>query len=247
MSNNLTAQLIDLINRYKNVEQFELIDLDERRIEMSAAYLCHLVEKNKVMNLTGITDPREMVILHLLDSWTLLPLIKKYNPQTILDIGSGAGLPGIPLKICLPEVDFLLVDSLNKRIKFLEEVIDSLDLPQISAQHARVEDVQFLRQYRAGFDLAVARAVANLSTLLEYALPTIQVGGHFIALKGPSIEEELKTAGNALEILGGKIVSVESIALPENTGERRIVVVEKVKATPKKYPRPAGKPRKQPL
>lgn len=244
---NLKSQIKEIIRSYQQLLAADITTLDERRIDLSAAYLCHLVEANQVMNLTGITEPQEMVILHLLDSWSVLPLIRELQPRHILDIGSGAGLPGIPLKICLPDIDFLLVDSLNKRINFLRQVVDRLNLRKIDAMHVRVEDAQFLNRYRETFDLSIARAVANLSTLLEYALPTVRLGGHFIAMKGPSVPEEIQDASRALDILGGKVVEDRVISLPEDAGERHILVIEKIKKTPARYPRAGGKPRKEPL
>ena len=204
-----------------------------------------LREKNKVMNLTAITDPTEIVTRHFLDCAALAP----YMPQDgrVLDVGTGAGFPGIPLKIAFPEVEVLLLDSLNKRVKFLNEVIGQLGLSKITAIHGRAEDFARQKEYREQFDLVVSRAVANLSSLSEYCLPYVKVGGRFVSYKSGKLSEELTAAGKAIHVLGGEAKEPVYFQLTGTEDERSFVCIEKGKATPKKYPRKAGTPAKEPI
>ena len=222
--------------------------LNEHQQQLAGAYLALVHKQNQVMNLTAITDPKEMVLLHLLDSLSLVdPVQKVLNgcAKRVLDIGSGAGFPGIPLKLSLPEIEITLLDSLNKRIKFLEQVAKDLQLPGVSAVHSRAED--FAKNERASFDIVTARAVARLHTLLEYMLPLTRLGGYCIALKGSHVEEEVTEAQTALRILGGKIEQIIKLELPEGAGTRALVVIKKIKDTPKRYPRSQNQARKDPL
>ena len=203
-----------------------------------------LLEWNEKINLTAITEPKEIILKHFVDSISINKYIN--NANTIFDIGTGAGFPGIPLKIINSYKEFILVDSLNKRINFLEEVKKSLELDNINLIHSRVEDLANNKVYRETGDAVVSRAVANLRVLVEYMLPFIKVGGECICMKGPNIEEELKEAQNAIDILGGKIERIDNIILPEDI-ERNIILIRKVKTTPGKYPRKAGTPVKKPL
>lgn len=204
-----------------------------------------LREKNKVMNLTAITDPTEIVTRHFLDCAALAP----YMPQDgrVLDVGTGAGFPGIPLKIAFPDVEVVLLDSLNKRVKFLNEVIGQLGLSKITAVHGRAEDFARQKDYREQFDLVVSRAVANLSSLSEYCLPYVKVDGRFVSYKSGKLNEELAAAQKAIHVLGGEAKEPVYFQLTGTEDERSFVCIEKVKATPKKYPRKAGTPAKEPI
>ena len=220
------------------------IVLDEKSIESFYKYMNILLEWNEKINLTAIIEPKEIILKHFVDSISINKYIN--NANTIFDIGTGAGFPGIPLKIINSYKEFILVDSLNKRINFLEEVKKSLELDNINLIHSRVEDLANNKVYRETGDAVVSRAVANLRVLVEYMLPFIKVGGECICMKGPNIEEELKEAQNAIDILGGKIERIDNIILPEDI-ERNIILIRKVKPTPGKYPRKAGTPVKKPL
>lgn len=204
-----------------------------------------LIEKNKVMNLTGITDFEEVVEKHFLDSISLNRVADLKKTHSLLDLGTGAGFPGIPLKIVFPEVRITLMDSLNKRILFLEEVIRELGLTSIEAVHARAEELAFDKNYREKFDLCVSRAVAKLSTLTEYCLPFVHIGGKFISYKSGEIEEEMEESKRACFLLGGEVKELFRFNLSEN--KRSFVIIDKVKHTPKKYPRKAGTPSKMPI
>lgn len=234
-----------------NVEKFKEglnafnITLSDKQIEQFLTYYEFLVETNKVMNLTAITDFDEVIEKHFLDSLSLCQIYDLSKECSILDLGTGAGFPGIPLKIAFPEIKLVLADSLNKRIKFLQEVIEKLGLEKVEAVHARAEELARNKQYREQFDLCVSRAVANLSSLSEYCIPFVKVGGKFISYKSGEIEEEVNQAKKATSVLGGKIVDVYKFDLYEQ--KRSFVVIEKEKKTPGVYPRKAGTPTKQPL
>ena len=221
---------------------FAFSDLQKRQFY---TFYNMLIDKNKVMNLTGITEFTEVVEKHFLDSIYLNHVTDLDQPVKIIDLGTGAGFPGIPLKIAFPEIEIILVDSLNKRIHFIEEVIEELGLTSIYAVHARAEELARNSEYREKFDLCVSRAVANLSTLEEYCLPFVHIGGKFISYKSGEIEEEVQESKKACFLLGGKLKEVYKFDLEES--KRSFVVVEKVKTTPKTYPRKAGTPSKMPL
>ena len=211
------------------------IALSEEQVRQFETYYDLLIEWNNVMNL--ITDSASLI--------KAVPSILNASLK-IADIGTGAGFPGIPLKILNPQLEIVLMDSLNKRIRFLNEVTEKLGLTGITAVHGRAEDIGQNLQYREQFDMCVSRAVANMATLSEYCLPLVKQGGRFIAYKSEKAEEELRGAEGAIRKLGGEVKDICSFRLP-NSDERRLVLVEKTKATPKKYPRKAGTPAKEPL
>lgn len=199
-----------------------------------------LIETNKKFNLTTIDEPDQIKIKHFEDSLTIKSYINE--GMKVLDIGSGAGFPGIPLRI-EKDFDLTLIDSVNKKVKFMNQVIEELDLKNTRAIHVRAED--FAKEHREEFDMVISRAVANLSTLSEYALPFLKVGGIFIAMKGPKAEEEYEDAKNALKILGGELINIDSMDLHGNT--RKNILIKKVRSTKKKYPRGKNLPKKNPL
>ena len=234
----------------KGLDQLK-IQLTQEQKEQFIKYYEYLIEKNKVMNLTSITDYEEVLLKHFLDSLSLVKvqdfIPEKLSGKTVIDIGTGAGFPGIPLKIAFPELGIVLLDSLNKRINFLDEVIEMLQLRKIEAVHGRAEDYARQKEFRENFDFCVSRAVANLSTLSEYCLPFVKQGGYFISYKSGKIEEELSNAENAVKVLGGNVKEVVKFSLMDTDMDRSFVVVEKKKTTPKRYPRKAGLPSKEPI
>ena len=221
------------------------ITFTEKQLEQFRIYYELLVEKNKVMNLTGITEWDEVLEKHFLDSLSLIRVVDLSQNISVLDMGTGAGFPGIPLKIAFPNLQITLADSLNKRVLFLQEVIDALKLEGIEAIHGRAEDLARDIKYREQYDLVVSRAVANLSTLSEYCLPFVKIGGQFISYKSGDIEEEVVASKSAVFLLGGKIKDTVKFELGESG--RSFVLIDKTKGTPKTYPRKAGTPSKKPL
>ena len=221
------------------------IELSEEQIKQFICYYQMLTEKNKVMNLTAITEWEEVVTKHFLDS-LLICRVRDLNQEKteILDMGTGAGFPGIPLKIAIPSLRITLADSLNKRILFLEEVIQELGLKGISAVHARAEELGHKKEYRERYDLVVSRAVANLSSLSEYCLPFVKTGGQFISYKSTNIDMEYKESMRAISLMGGKSKGITTLPLPCTDLERSFVIIDKVAATPNKYPRKPGTPSK---
>lgn len=231
------------------------IELSNEQLEQFDLFYKRLVEVNEYMNLTAITEYEDVLLKHYVDCLAVnvvqefSELVSKSKSASVkvIDVGTGAGFPGMPLKIAFPSLEIHLLDSLNKRINFLNETIELLSLCGVETFHGRAEDHAKKSEYRENYDLCVSRAVANLSTLSEYCLPFIKVGGLFIALKSGEIEEELNTAKNAIHILGGEVVKVQSFTLPDSDIERNFVVIRKVRNTSKKYPRKAGLPSKEPL
>lgn len=209
------------------------------------AYMELLIEWNEKMNLTAITDPKEIILKHFVDSLTIAKYVKE--DKSIIDMGTGAGFPGIPIKIYRKDVKVVLADSLNKRIKFLDEVIDKLKLENVETIHCRAEELEKNKQYREKFDYATSRAVANLSTLSEYLMPFVKLNGKCIFMKTIEVEEELEKAKKAIKTLGGKIEKVDKFEIPESDLGRSIIIVKKEKITPSKFPRKPGTPAKEPL
>ena len=231
--------------KIKNLSEEIQIELTEKQIDQFFIYMNLLLEWNEKINLTAIVEPNEIILKHLIDSIT----ISKYIEQNakIVDVGTGAGFPGIPLKIIRNDVEITLLDSLNKRINFLNEVIDKLELTNIDAVHGRAEEFARNKNYREKFDYATSRAVANLSTLSEYLVPLVKLNGRCICMKGPDIKEELKDSKNALNLLGAEVQEVDGFELPNSNISRNVVIIKKIKSTSNKYPRKAGTPSKNPL
>ena len=230
----------------KNVADKYGIDINDEQLAKFNKYYEMLIETNKVMNLTAITDKDEVIIKHFLDSIILLKYID-IEDSNIIDIGTGAGFPGIPLKIMVPSIKLTLLDSLNKRLKFLDSVVDALSFANVNMVHGRAEDIARMPEYREQYDYAVSRAVANLSTLLEYSLPFVKVKGCFISYKSVNIKDELHAAKRAVDILGGKVRDCLDFEFDEFEIKRNLVLIDKIKPISKKYPRRAGTPSKEPL
>ena len=225
------------------------LKITKEQEEQFKIYFKELVETNKVVNLTRITEEEEVYLKHFFDSITPLFTFGEIfrDGLTLCDVGAGAGFPSIPLKILMPSLKVTIVDSLAKRLKFLENLIQKLNLKDVELVHGRAEDVGQNPQYRENFDLVTARAVANMTVLSEYCLPLVKKDGYFIALKGPKATGELEDSQKALNVLGGKLIKDVEFTLPESDEERTLVLVEKIKQTPKKYPRQAGTPRRKPI
>jgi 16S rRNA (guanine527-N7)-methyltransferase len=238
VENGLDKLLLDGANHYG-------VNLSEQQVNQFFMYKDLLKEWNTKINLTAIEDDSEIIVKHFVDSMSILPYIKN-EPVKLIDVGTGAGFPGIPVKISLGNIQVTLLDSLEKRVKFLNEIINSLKLNGIKAVHGRAEDAGVKPEFREKYDIVVARAVANLPVLLEYCLPFVRINGIFIAMKG-SNTEEFENCDKALDILGGEIYKIDKMLLPETNIERNIVIVRKIRQTPTKYPRKAGKPSKEPL
>lgn len=223
------------------------IELSDEQMQQFCSYYELLIEWNSFMNLTAITEFDEVVVKHFIDSLSLIKAIDLKQDHSLIDVGTGAGFPGIPLKIVFPELKIVLLDSLNKRINFLNEVIKKLSLDNIYTIHSRAEDAAKSEKMREKFDICVSRAVANLSTLSEYCLPFVKQGGVFISYKSEKVIDEMKVAERAIPALGGKYENQVEFMLPNSNIYRNLFVVKKEKTTPKKYPRKAGLPSKEPL
>ena len=221
------------------------LTLTEEQIEKFYNYMNLLIEWNKKINLTAIIEPKDIILKHFIDSLTIVKYIKE--GETIIDVGTGAGFPGIPLKIAREDLKITLADSLNKRINFLNEVINKLDLKNIETIHTRAEELGKNKKYREKFDIATSRAVANMSTLSEYLIPFIKVKGRCICMKSSDIDTELENAKKAINILGCEIESKDKFNLPNSDLGRSVIILRKVKNTPSKFPRKAGTPAKEPI
>ena len=227
------------------LREFE-IEIDSEKNNKLEKYRELLLEWNSFMNLTAITEEDEVNIKHFLDSLTIFRTGELDGKKSVIDVGTGAGFPGIPMAIQNPDLEVTLLDSLNKRIKFLNKVVEETELKNVTTYHGRAEEFARKKEFRDAFDVSVSRAVANMSTLAEYTMPYVKPGGVMIAMKGSEYKEELKEAENAIKILGGGIKEVKEITLPDGI-LHSLIVIEKVKPTPKKYPRVGGKPKSKPL
>lgn len=223
------------------------VELTDQQIEQFIKYYEILVEWNSFMNLTGITEYEEVIQKHFVDSLALCKAIDVNQVNSLIDIGTGAGFPGIPLKIAYPHLEVTLLDSLQKRIKFLDEVVNQLGLEKVETIHGRAEDFAKPSMKRETYDLCVSRAVANLASLSEYCLPYVKVGGYFIPYKSGKVEEELEESKKAVFLLGGKIEEEVKFMLPDSDISRSLIKIKKVGATPKKYPRKSGLATKEPI
>ena len=221
--------------------------LSDRQLRQFEQFYHLLTEKNKVMNLTAITEEDEVIDKHFMDSLSCARVMDMSRVRSLVDVGTGAGFPGIPLKIVYPEIRVLLVDSLNKRVQFLNEVIDQLSLSGVEAVHGRAEDISRRKEYRAVFDLAVSRAVANLRTLSEYCVPFVKVNGYFISYKAGKGLQEIEESANCMRELGCKIMETEEIELSDQDSMRVLIKIKKCRGTSSKYPRKAGIPSRNPL
>ena len=235
-------EFVKKINDYLVEIQIELTD---KQLTQFYNYMNLLIEWNRKINLTTIIEPEEIILKHFVDSI----IISKYieNDLKVIDVGTGAGFPGIPLKIIRGDLDIVLLDSLNKRINFLNEVIKVLQLKNVYSIHARVEEFAKNKKYRESFDIVTSRAVANMSTLSEYMLPLSKVGGRMIAMKGPDFKDEITNSKKALNILGGEIEKIDEYQLPKTDIRRSVILIRKIKSTPQKFPRKPGTPAKEPL
>jgi len=223
------------------------ISLNDTQMEQYNRYFELLVEWNEKINLTAITEPKEVAIKHMIDSITAYDENLFKDGTTVIDVGTGAGFPGLPLKIFCPEIKMTLMDSLNKRIKFLQTVVEELGLKDVECVHARAEEGARNKKYRESFDIAVSRAVARLPILCEYCLPFVKKGGHFIALKGMQYHDEAEEAAKAIKVMGGSRTEIRPVKLPEIDDKRAVITITKTMPTPKAYPRKAGTPTKNPI
>ena len=221
--------------------------LTEEKNAILEKYMEGILAWNEKVNLTNITDPAEFRIKHNADSLMCVDFPEFLEAETIIDVGTGGGFPGIPLAVYAPEKQFTLLDSLNKRLKIIDELAGELGIKNITLVHGRAEDAARAKEHREKYDLCVSRAVSNLATLSEYCLPFIKVGGYLLAYKGPGAEEEVKEAAKALKTLGGSLVDIRETSMEEYGLDHRILVIKKVRNTPKAYPRKAGTPLKEPL
>lgn len=236
----------ELTSFVNDLKEFNIIP-NEDQLSKFMRYYELLIEWNRVMNLTAITDFDDVLKKHFLDSLSLVKIYSDFSDKTLIDIGTGAGFPGIPLKIIFPELKITLLDSLNKRINFLNTVIEELELKDIETLHGRAENFSKKELLREKYDICVSRAVANLSTLSEYCLPYVKVGGGFISYKSGKSVEEIEGAKKAISILGGKIENTVEFIIPDSDISRNLILIRKIKNTPNKYPRKEGVPSRTPI
>lgn len=223
------------------------IQLTQYQLDQFAKFRDLILEYNKVMDITNIVEEDQMYIKHFLDSILLNKSQIELDNKKIIDIGTGGGFPGIPLKIAYPNSTYTLMDSLNKRIKFLHDVVEQMGFDGVQPIHARAEELARNENYREKYDIATSRAVADLRTLTEYCMGFVKPGGYFIAMKGPNFKEELDKSKHAIDTMGGKVEKIVSYDLPDGNGQRNLIIIKKVRPTPKKYPRGQGKPKNKPL
>lgn len=223
------------------------LELTSEQLERFAGFTSLLLDWNQRMNLTGITDPQEIAVKHFLDSLTLIPLIPRSQSLRIVDVGTGAGFPGLVIAVMFPEFHVTLMDSTGKKLRFIKHVGEALSLGNIRVLHSRAEDAGRSRAHRETYDIVMARAVAPMPALMEYTLPLAKIGGQVIAMRGTDAYDVTNTAARAIDILGGELFTIEEVQLPGFTNPRYLVVVDKVDPTPRDYPRNAGIPTRQPL
>ncbi|WP_010630840.1 16S rRNA (guanine(527)-N(7))-methyltransferase RsmG [Sporolactobacillus vineae] len=235
---------MELLKKLLSVRNIVLSEQQNRQFNR---YYEELIEWNKRINLTGITDENEVAVKHFYDSLTASFDLPFAGPLRVCDVGSGAGFPGIPLKILFPDLKLTIVDSLEKRLKFLDHLTDALDLQQVSLEHERAETFGHRKDAREQFDLVLARAVAPLSVLSEYCLPLVRIGGFLVAMKGLNAAQETADAGQAIEKLGGMVDRTMNLELPYHMGSRTIIIIKKMRPTPARYPRKPGIPARKPL
>ena len=239
--------MTDFTTELRAAAEAASLSLSEEQILKFTRYDALLIDWNERMNLTAITEPRDVAVKHMVDSLTAYDAALFSGAPTVIDVGTGAGFPGIPLKIFDPSIRLTLMDSLAKRLAFLEAVVEDLGLTGVTCVHARAEDAAREQQHRERYDIAVSRAVARLPVLLEYTLPFVKKGGHLIALKGRTAEEEATDAKRALKLLGGRLETIRPVTLPGLSDKRAVLTITKIAPTPKAYPRKAGTPAKKPL
>ena len=223
------------------------INYDDGKSRKFEGYMESVLEKNKHINLTAITDRDEFIRKHYVDSLLCASSAEFRNANSVIDVGTGGGFPGIPLAIAFPEKEFVLIDSLNKRIRIINELCENYGIDNVTALHGRAEELGRNSNFRESFDICVSRAVANMSTLYEYCLPFVKIGGTFIAYKGPECSEELNNASNAIRMLGGEVMRIENPQFDELPFEHTLIYINKAESTRSKYPRKAGTPSKEPI
>ncbi|MEG1067441.1 MAG: 16S rRNA (guanine(527)-N(7))-methyltransferase RsmG [Anaerovoracaceae bacterium] len=223
------------------------INYEEETIEKFNQYMEEVLEWNEKVNLTAITDRVEFVKKHYIDSISCVQFDEYKDAKKIIDVGTGAGFPGVPLALLSPDKEFLLMDSLNKKIKIVDEICQKVGIANVKVLHGRAEEVAMKKEYREQFDMCVVRAVANLTVLSEYCLPFIKLGGYMLAYKGPDSDNEIQSASKAIKVLGGEIVKIEKVKLDNFLVDHRILFIKKIKETPAKFPRKAGTPTKDPI
>ncbi|MDY4082380.1 MAG: 16S rRNA (guanine(527)-N(7))-methyltransferase RsmG [Candidatus Metalachnospira sp.] len=222
------------------------VELNQAQLKQFTTYKDMLIEWNEKMNLTAITDDREIILKHFVDCLALCSGADM-SGKKIIDVGTGAGFPGVPVKIACPDIDITLLDSLNKRITFLNELTKALGLEKTDCVHMRAEDGGNDKGLRESFDMCISRAVANLAVLCEYCLPFVRVGGMFISMKGPDVSQEISEAEKAIKVLGGEISEIKKVSIPETDINHSLIIIKKIRSTPSKYPRKAGKVKKEPI
>ena len=222
------------------------VELNQAQLKQFMTYKDMLIEWNEKMNLTARTDDREIILKHFVDCLALCSGADM-SGKKIIDVGTGAGFPGVPVKIACPDIDITLLDSLNKRITFLNELTKALGLEKTDCVHMRAEDGGNDKGLRESFDVCISRAVANLAVLCEYCLPFVRVGGMFISMKGPDVSQEISEAEKAIKVLGGEISEIKTVSIPETDINHSLIIIKKIRSTPSKYPRKAGKVKKEPI